>query len=151
MSETIFDKIVSGEMKSWTFWEDSEYIAFLTVFPNTPGHTVVAKKSNPGDYIFSVDDESFNGIMQATRKVAKVLERAFGIDRVGMIFHGLGVPHLHAQLIPFHANLDPNKDVAEKFRAENPQFAHELTASDGPKMDDEELDKIQAKILEVQK
>jgi len=40
---TVFDKIVSGEMKSWTVWEDDEYMAFLTPFPNTPGHTVVIK------------------------------------------------------------------------------------------------------------
>jgi diadenosine tetraphosphate (Ap4A) HIT family hydrolase len=45
---TIFDKIVSGEMKSWTVWEDDQYMAFLTPFPNTPGFTVVIPKQNVG-------------------------------------------------------------------------------------------------------
>ncbi len=146
MSETIFDKIVAGEMDAYVVWEDDDYMAFLTPFPNTPGHTVVIQKQNPGDYVFSVDDASFHGIMEAARKVAKKLEVAFGTNRVGMLFHGLGVPHLHAQLIPFHANLDPNEDKALAFRKEHPEFAHELTASDGKKMDDEDLKKYQKMI-----
>ncbi|MCA9324341.1 HIT family protein [Candidatus Saccharibacteria bacterium] len=146
MAETIYEKIVSGEIPSFKIWEDDDYIAFLTPFPNTPGHTVVTKKVNPGDYIFTIDDDSFMGLLKAAREVAHKLEKAFDTDRVGMVFHGLGVPHAHAQLIPFHANLDQDDDKAEKFRKDNPQFAHELTASDGPKMDDEELAAIQKRI-----
>lgn len=146
---TIFDKIVSGEMKSWTVWEDDEYIAFLTPFPNTPGHTVVTKKVNPGDYIFSVDEKSFVGIMNATKIVAKKLEKAFSTNRVGVLFDGTGVPHLHAQLIPFHANLSLDAEEAAVIKKDNPQLANHLSAADGPKMDDAELDKIQKMIKDA--
>ena len=149
MTETIFDKIVSGEVPSYKLWEDDQYIAFLSIFPNTPGHTVVAKKQNPGDYIFTVDQDSFIGIMAAAKKVARMLEKAFDTDRVGVVIHGLGVPHLHVQLIPFHANLDPNIEVAAKYRQDHPEFAAELTAADGPKMEDNVLEKIQKKIVEA--
>jgi len=149
MAETIFDKIVSGEMKAWIVWEDDEYMAFLTPFPNTPGHTVVIKKDNPGDNVFKVDDEAFRGIMDAAKTVSKILEKAFNTDRVGMIFDGTGVPHLHAQLVPFHANLDQDKDMAEKYRTAHPELAHHLTAADGPMMDESELDTIQKKIKEA--
>jgi len=44
-------------MKSWKVWEDEKFLAFLTPFPNTPGFTVVIPKQNPGDYVFSLDDE----------------------------------------------------------------------------------------------
>jgi len=37
MSDTIFDKIVRNEIESRIVWEDSDHIAFLTPFPNTPG------------------------------------------------------------------------------------------------------------------
>ena len=40
MNHTIFDDIVSGNMKSWKIWEDEKFLAFLTPFPNTPGFTV---------------------------------------------------------------------------------------------------------------
>ena len=140
---TIFDKIVSGEMKSWTVWEDDNYMAFLTPFPNTPAPTVVIKKENPGDYVFSVDDESFSGIMYASRKVAKLLEKAFDTSRVGMIFDGKGVTHLHAQLIPFHANLSLDSMEAEEYRKNNSKLVSHLSAVDGLKMDDSELVKIE--------
>jgi len=143
---TIFDKIVSGDMKAWVVWQDDEYMAFLTPFANTPGHTVVIKKENPGDNVFKVDEESFSGIMHAARTVSRMLENAFDTDRVGVLFDGTGVPHLHAQLIPFHENLSQDKELAEKYRKENPQFAHHLTAADGPMMNESELDTILAKI-----
>ncbi len=146
---TIFDKIVGGEVKSWTIWEDDEYMAFLTPFPNTPGHTVVIVKENPGDYVFTADEAKVDGLMKAARQVARKLEKAFDTDRVGLLFHGLGVPHLHAQLVPFHANLDQDPVVAAAFRKDNPQYAQELTALDGPKMDDAELDKYQKMIQEA--
>ena len=37
MNHTIFDDIVSGTVKSWKVWEDEQFLAFLTPFPNTPG------------------------------------------------------------------------------------------------------------------
>lgn len=146
---TIFDKIVSGEMKSWIIWEDDDYMAFLTPFANTPGHTVVIKKENPGDYIFTVDDETYSGMLLAVRKVAKLLEKAFTTSRVGVLFDGTGVPHLHAQLIPFHANLSLDENEAQQYRVAHPELAHHLTASDGPKMSDEQLDQIRTQIVEA--
>ncbi len=143
---TIFDQIVSGEMKAWTVWEDDNYMAFLTPFANTPGHTVVIPKQNPGDYVFSVDEEVVNGLMKAARTTAKLLEKAFDTSRVGVVFDGTGVAHLHAQLIPFHANLSLNKDEAMTYLKEHPGLAEHVGAGDGPKMDDAELDKIQAQI-----
>ena len=69
MNHTIFDNIVSGNMKSWKVWEDEKFLAFLTPFPNTPGFTVVIPKQNPGDYVFSLDDELYTEMMLAVKKV----------------------------------------------------------------------------------
>mgnify|MGYP000981297631 FL=1 len=68
MNHTIFDDIVSGNMKSWKVWEDEKFLAFLTPFPNTPGFTVVIPKQNPGDYVFSLDDELYSEMMLAVKK-----------------------------------------------------------------------------------
>lgn len=147
---TIFDKIVSGEMKSWKVWEDDKFLAFLTPFPNTPGFTVVIPKENPGDYVFSIDTEVYHGLMDAARKVANILEKAFDVQRVAMIFEGEAVPHVHAKLMPMHGLGEPFQEEkpAPKFYEQYPGY---LTSLEGPKMSDEELDKIQAKILEAQK
>ena len=74
MNHTIFDNIVSGKMKSWKIWEDEKFLAFLTPFPNTPGFTVVIPKQNPGDYVFSLDDNLYSGMMLAVKKVAGILK-----------------------------------------------------------------------------
>ena len=95
MNHTIFDDIVSGKMKSWKVWGDEEFLAFLTPFPNTPGFTVVIPKHNPGDYVFSLDDELYSEMMLAVKKVANILEKAFDTLRVALIFEGTGVAHVH--------------------------------------------------------
>ena len=104
-------------------------------------------KQNPGDYIFAIDDAVYGDFMRAVRQVAKLLERAFATPRVALVFEGTGVAHVHAKLYPLHGDLAGRTDVW----AENAEF-HDtyrgwLTTTEGPKMDDAELDSIQAKIL----
>ena len=147
MNRTIFDDIVEGKMKSWKVWEDDKFLAFLTPFPNTPGYTVVIPKVNPGDYIFSVDDELYGEMMVAVKKVAKLLEKAFDTPRIALVFEGTGVAHVHAKLIPLHGELAGQTDVWSKETEFYEQYRGWLTTAEGPKMDDARLDEIQAKIL----
>ncbi len=147
---TIFDQIVSGEMKSWTVWEDDEFLAFLTTFPNTPGFTVVIPKENPGDYVFSLDDELYGRFMRAVKTVANILEKAFDTPRVALVFEGTGVAHVHAKLIPLHGDLADQTDVWSPHKEFHEEYRGWLTTAEGPKMDDARLDEVQAKILGVQ-
>ena len=147
---TIFDQIVSGEMKSWKVWEDDEFLAFLTTFPNTPGFTVVIPKENPGDYVFSLDDELYGRFMRAVKTVANILEKAFDTPRVALVFEGTGVAHVHAKLIPLHGDLADQTDVWSPHTEFHEEYRGWLTTAEGPKMDDARLDEVQAKILGVQ-
>ena len=147
---TIFDQIVSGEMKSWKVWEDDEFLAFLTTFPNTPGFTVVIPKENPGDYVFSLDDELYGRFMRAVKTVANILEKAFDTSRVALVFEGTGVAHVHAKLIPLHGDLADQTDVWSPHKEFHEEYRGWLTTAEGPKMDDARLDEVQAKILGVQ-
>ncbi len=132
--KTIFDDIVSGEMRSWKVWESDTHLAFLTPFPNTIGHTVVIPKENPGDNVFEINQSDYIALFEAVREVATTLKRSFGIDRVGMAVDGTGVAHAHVQLIPQHED-----------------YPGYITSKDGEKTDEAKLDEIQAKILGVQK
>lgn len=147
---TIFDQIVSGEMKSWKVWEDDEFLAFLTPFPNTLGFTVVIPKENPGDYVFSLDDELYGRFMRAVKTVANILEKAFDTPRVALVFEGTGVAHVHAKLIPLHGDLADQTDVWSPHKEFHEEYRGWLTTAEGPKMDDARLDEVQAKILGVQ-
>jgi histidine triad (HIT) family protein len=142
---TLFDKIVDGSIPSHKVWEDDKFLAFLTPFANTPGFTVVVPKTNPGVNYLQVSDQVFTETLLAAKKVAKVLQKAFDVNRVGLVIEGEGVPHLHIKLIPMHGQKDqPGAQASHvEFYEEYPGF---LTTIEGPKMSDDELKAIQQKI-----
>ena len=150
MTDTIFDKIVRGEIESRIVWEDEKHLAFLTPFPNTPGLTVVIPKKNIGDYAFSLHTEEYSELLLAIKTVANILERAFDTSRVALIFEGTGIAHVHAKLIPLHGQLADETGVWSPHQEFNEEYQGWLTTAEGPKMSDERLDEIQAKIRSVQ-
>ena len=124
---TIFSKIAAGEIPSYKIAENDLYFAFLDIHPLTKGHTLVIPKKEE-DYIFRLDDESYQGLMLFAKKIAFGIEKAVPCKRVGMAVIGLEVPHAHVHLIPIQQENDMN------FR--NPKL--ELSS--------EEMDKIAASI-----
>ncbi len=147
MSDTIFDKIIRREIESHIVWEDSKHLAFLTPFPNTPGLTVVIPKTNPGDYVFSLDDVAYADLLAATKVVAKLLEKALGVSRVALVFEGTGVAYVHAKLYPLYGKLASQTDVWGDHTEFVENYRGYITTLEGPKMDDAQLKTIQAKIL----
>jgi len=145
---TIFDEIVDGKIPCWKVWEDSQYLAFLTPFPNTPGFTVVIPKENPGDNYLTVTDDAFTGLLVAAKKVAALLQKAFSVTRVGLVIEGEGVPHLHIKLIPMHgdASIMEGMPKHQEFYSLYPGW---LSTVEGPRMSDEQLNEIQKKIQEA--
>lgn len=148
-TRTLFDKIVAREIPAYIVWEDDAYMAFLTPFPSTPGLTLVIPKQNPGDYLFNLDDETINGLMKATKQVAKLLEKALGVPRVALVFEGTGVAYVHAKLYPLHGELASQTNVWSKHVEFFPQYIGYLSTVEGPKMSDDELADIQRKIQEA--
>lgn len=150
MSDTIFDKIVRNEIESRIVWEDSDHIAFLTPFPNTPGLTVVIPKKNIGDYVFTLSDDAYSELLIATKKVANILEKAFGTNRLALVFEGTGVAYVHAKLYPLHGPLADQTDVWSDTTEFVEEYRGWITTLEGPKMDSSELDRIQQKIIDAQ-
>lgn len=149
MTDTIFDKIVHKEIDSYPVWEDENYLAFLTPFPNTPGLTVVIPKVNPGDDAFSLDDETYQDFMGAVKKVSQLLKKALDVKRVAMVIEGTGVAHVHAKLYPLHGSLGGHTGVLGDHTEYVEEYRGYITTIEGPKMDDAQLKDIQAKIIEA--
>ncbi len=143
---TIFDEVIEGNVPSWKVWEDEQYLAFLTPFPNTPGLTVVIPKKNPGDYIFNMTDKEVAGLMAAAKKVAKLLEKALGVKRVGLVLEGTGVAHVHIKLYPMHGKLGSETNVWPRHQEFYPEYAGYISTVEGPRMSDDQLNEIQQKI-----
>ena len=144
--KTLFEKIVDNEIPNWKIWEDEQFLAFLSPFPSTPGLTVVTFKKNPGAYVFELTDEQAAGLCAAAKKVARLLEKAFDVPRVGLVFEGEGVPHVHAKLYPLHGIQSGKAAASVHFYKFYPEYPGFIDTGNGPKMSDEELTAIQQKI-----
>lgn len=96
---SIFTKIINGEIPSYRVAENKNFYAFLDVNPNAKGHTLVVPKKEVNK-LFDLDEESYMGLMQFSRKVALALEKTVPCKRIGMSVIGLEVPHVHVHLIP---------------------------------------------------
>ncbi|MBR5843037.1 MAG: HIT family protein [Bacteroidaceae bacterium] len=104
---SIFSRIVAGEIPCYKVAEDERFFAFLDISPVAKGHTLVIPKQEV-DYIFDLDDETYNGLMAFARRVARALEGAVECKRVGVAVMGLEVPHAHVHLIPITTEGDMN-------------------------------------------
>ena len=99
---SIFTKIINGEIPSYKVAETKDFIAFLDVNPNAKGHTLCVPKIEV-DKIFDLDETTYNGLMDFSRKVAIAIKKAVPCKRVGMTVIGLEVPHVHVHLIPLNS------------------------------------------------
>lgn len=149
MKDCVFCKIVKGEIPSHKVWEDEKHLAFLNIFPNTAGFTIIATKKHYPSYAFSANDKVLIDLVLATKKVAKLLDIVFeDAKRCGMFLEGLDVDHLHSKLMPMHGLADPKwrdqiKSERGKFYTTFPGY---LTSQDSERADDKELEKIAEKI-----
>ncbi len=99
MSDSIFTKIIKGEIPCYKIAEDDRFIAFLDVFPIKKGHTLVVPKAQI-DYLFDLDDSLLSDLMIFSKKVAQKMQRAISCERIGVAVIGLEVPHAHIHLVP---------------------------------------------------
>lgn len=138
-------------MDAYKVWEDEKHLAFLTKYPNTPGLTIVIPKINLGDYVFDMNNVEYLELMQATKKVANILEKAFDTPRIALVFEGTGVAYVHAKLYPLHGELAGQTEVWSKDTEFVKDYRGYLTTIEGPEMSKVELEEIQAKIVAATK
>ena len=103
---TIFTKIAKGEIPSFKVAESEDYYAFLDISPLAKGHTLVIPKKVEADYIFNLDEKTYEGLWAFARKVAVALKAAVPCKRVGVAVLGMEVPHTHIHLVPLQSEAD---------------------------------------------
>lgn len=112
MTDCIFCKIISGEIPSYTVYEDDVVKAFLDISQGTPGHTLVVPKKHVKD-IFAYDDKLASEVFSRLPKIARAIKNS-NPAIVGMnILNNNGsvayqsVFHSHIHLIPRYSKDDP--------------------------------------------
>ncbi len=137
-------------MPSHQIWEDDSHLAFLSIFPNTEGFTVVIPKEHHGSYAFEQPDEVLAKLVLATKKVANVLDSYFAdVERCGMFFEGYGVDHLHSKLFPMHGtagNPDWEHKESEQFKTYFEKYPGFLSSNNSKRADDEKLAELARRI-----
>lgn len=112
MQDSIFTKIVKGELPCHRVYEDENTLAFLDIYSSVEGKTLVIPKRQVDQFI-DLSDEDYDALWRSVKKVAARLREVTGKDRVGVFVEGVEVPHAHVHLIPF----DDGEDLAAKATA----------------------------------
>ncbi len=150
MDTCIFCSIVASTSAAHKIWEDEKHLAFLSIFPNTKGFSVVIPKQHYPSYIFDVPEVVMTDLVVASKKVAKLLdEKLDDVGRTGMMFEGFGVDHLHVKLFPMHGTKmegwKPLKSNVDKYFE---QYEGYISSHDYMRRDDGELAELAKKIRE---
>ena len=128
MEESIFTKIVKGDIPSHKVYEDETVLAFLDIHPVSDGHTLVIPKREV-EFVWDLEDDEYQAIMAAAKKIACRMRDTLGVKYVGEKIIGVDVPHAHVQLIPFNAveEFEKPQDMRrEPDHAELAQIAQKL-------------------------
>lgn len=100
MPDSIFTKIIKGEIPSHKIYEDDKTFAFLDIHPKTPGHTLIVPKVQV-EFVWDLEDEDYQALMATVKKVARRIRAVMGGPYVGELVVGIDVPHAHVHVYPF--------------------------------------------------
>ncbi|MBT8496330.1 MAG: HIT family protein [Deltaproteobacteria bacterium] len=106
MAETVFSKIISGEIPCHKVYEDDYVLSFLDIAPISRGHTLVIPKE-PAETLDQLSDEASAAIGRVLPRISRAVLAATGasafnvLQNNGPIAHQ-AVFHVHFHIIPKH-------------------------------------------------
>ncbi|MCP4446793.1 MAG: HIT family protein [Myxococcales bacterium] len=107
MSDTIFTKIIAGDIPSHKVYEDDKVFAFLDINPLSPGHTLVIPKE-PAKTLDVLSDESSAAIGRALPRIARAVMAATGTDQYNILQNN--GPRAHQAVFHVHFHIIPKTD-----------------------------------------
>ena len=107
--DNIFAKIIRGDLPAAKVFEDAHVLAFMDVFPQSRGHTLVVSKKSRARNLLDVESDVLSHVILDVQRVAKAMNAALKPDGIVMTqFNGAAagqtVFHLHFHLIPRRAD-----------------------------------------------
>ncbi len=104
MSETVFTKIIRGDIPSYKIFENEQVFAFLDIHPIAKGHTLVVPK-RAVETVFELTDEELAFFMSGVREVMKRISDVLRPDGFTVGWNhlsagGQAVPHVHMHVLP---------------------------------------------------
>ena len=104
MADTVFGKIVRGEIPCNKIYEDDKVLAFLDINPLSEGHTLVVPKE-PAETMDRLSDESAAALGRVLPRLCRAVAAATGVREYNVLQNnGSGahqaVAHVHFHIIP---------------------------------------------------
>lgn len=119
MSGSIFTRIIDGALPARFVWQDDVCVAFLSIAPIQPGHTLVVPRQEVAHWL-DLDAGTWAHLNAVSRDIGAAIQRVWQPEKVGLMLAGLEVPHVHIHLLPIwsvddlsFSNANPNADAAE--------------------------------------
>lgn len=126
------------------FWEDDNYMAFLSTWPSVEGFTVVIPKKHRASDVLALPDDELQEFIVTAKQVSNILLKHYAdVGRVGLIMEGTGVDHAHIKLIPMHGTGHMKQGVWKQYLSGKSEYFEKyegyIVSSDGPKADPEKI------------
>ncbi len=109
---SVFTRIINGELPGRFVWRDDRCVAFLSINPIRPGHTLVPRQEV--DHWLDLDLDLAAHLTAVSRSIGKAIQKGFNPSRVGLVIAGLEVPHVHFHLLQVDDLQDLNFENAAR-------------------------------------
>ncbi|MEO5882259.1 MAG: HIT family protein [Caldimonas sp.] len=112
--ECLFCRIARGEIPARVVFQSRAVIAFLDIRPIRSGHVLVV----PREHFPFYDDlspEVANEVMNVAQRLAPAIRASFQVERVGLFFTGVDIPHAHAHVVPM---VEPTDVTSRRYIAQ---------------------------------
>ncbi len=109
---TIFSKIIDGELPGRFVWKDDVCVAFLSIAPLKPGHTLVVSRAEK-DHWLDLSSETAQHLTHVSHCIGRAIQAVWNPEKVGTMILGLEVPHVHVHVVPIWGPRDLDFDNAD--------------------------------------
>ena len=123
-------------------------MAFLSIFPNIKGFSVVIPKKHLPSKVTALNEEDYTALLLAARQVALKLDKVLNVERTALIAEGMGIDHAHIKLFPL-IGTTPNEGWVSKHSSINTYFQEYegyISSHDSNRADDTELARLAQQI-----
>ena len=111
--DTIFTRIIRGEIPAHRVYEDGDFLGFLDIHPIQPGHTLIVTKKQVEQFT-ELGSKDFENLMSTAREYARHMQKILDCKRVVLRIEGFDVPHVHVHLIPCNHEHDSYREGRDK-------------------------------------
>src|SRR3989344_4031302 len=147
-----FCEIIKGTIETpGIFYENKQFMAFLSTWPSVEGFSVILPKKHYGSDVLAMPDKDLKKFIIFAKTVSNILLNHFeNVGRIGLIMEGTGIDHAHIKLIPMHGTGHMKKGIWKQYLSGRSDYFEKyhgfIISSDGPKADPQKIRSLAKKL-----